>query len=80
MKKIVLAVLFIAIAYSVIAVVMPRYAYSSGQSCGGFGGETRQFKCRSGFKCYYSDQYPDSQGTCIFSPLFTLNELRMKIK
>ncbi|GEM_PF-5367521 len=66
------------IAYSVMGTVQPQYGFSNGQVCGGFGGETRQFKCPVGFKCQYNNKYPDSQGKCVLSPLFTLNELRLK--
>lgn len=81
MKKIVLFLVGAAgmvIAYSVLTVTQPQYAYSNGQVCGGFGGETRQFKCPLGFKCQYSERGADSQGKCVLSPLFTLNELRLK--
>lgn len=48
----------------------------SGKQCGGIAANINT--CPVGYECVLSNGYPDASGSCRFSPIFTLIELRNK--
>jgi len=58
-----------------IAILLYSLAFS-GKQCGGFAANINT--CPVGYECVLNSQHPDASGTCRFSPIFILIELRNK--